>query len=445
MRLEFDLEALEQIPVQDVVVALGGTFPKDREPGTPQYNMHCCNGNFHKEGDKKPSLTVYKGKNICKCHVCGTAGNPISVAKTMQGDFKEACKWLHDTFGIPYKSGSSYQNSRPKKFHKPKQKQIEYERFDKSLGFTHVEVRNYVDKYYQLNEQQRLKLVYTYLYRYSLTTDRKKLNGYYQKRGIINNSHTKKIGYLSESDIKIVVDKLKGLFSIEDLVRFEILHSKDHKYFPLQWRQLKECLVVPSFSIHTDLIEGMMFRPIDEESNKWFKGKEKRMSIASILKPHPFGMGYGLLSKDCDIYITEGHIDAFSLPSNYCFIAPPGVQAFEQEHLGLLKGRNIKLVFDQDESMAGQQSAFGYTVLEFLDQKLTILHDRQGVRRDIETTKRLLESQGIKISMYSHEGLRDKLLKAGVKSVEVITWDRSLGGDINDLLVNGNLNKVFTK
>jgi len=228
-------------------------------------------------------------------------------------------------------------------------------------------------------------------------------------------------------------------------VRFEILHSKDHKYFPLQWRQLKECLVVPSFSIHTDLIEGMMFRPIDEESNKWFKGKEKRMSIASILKPHPFGMGYGLLSKDCDIYITEGHIDAFSLPSNYCFIAPPGVQAFEQEHLGLLKGRNIKLVFDQDESMAGQQSAFGYTVLEFLDQKLTILHDRQGVRRDIETTKRLLESQGIKISMYSHEGLRDKLLKAGVKSVEVITWDRSLGGDINDLLVNGNLNKVFTK
>lgn len=441
MRLEYDTEALEAIPVQDVVSALGGRFPKDSEPSVKQYNMHCCNSSFHKEGDNKPSLTIWKSKNICKCHVCGTAGNSIAVAKQMhKGDFKQACEWLHDAFSIPYKSGSSYQGKSAKKFSKLKPKQIEYIRFDKSLGFTHVEVKEFVKKYVQLSKEQKLKLVYTYIYRFSLSTDRKKLYEYYNSRSIKKNKHIEKIGFLSEKDVKIVVEKLKAFFDKEDLVEFGIINGPDHHYFPLQWKQIKKCLVVPAFSIYTDLVEGMMLRPVDK-SNKWFTGKESRLSSPSILKPLPFGVGYGVLSKECDIYITEGHIDAFSLPQNYCFIATPGVQAFEQEQLGILQGRNIKLVFDQDD--AGQQAAWGFTVLEFLDQKLTILHDKQDVKEDIKATRRLLESQGIKVSQVVHEGFRDRLLKAGVKSVEVVTWDKKLGKDINDLLINGNLSKVF--
>ncbi len=437
MRLEYDLEALEQIPVQDVVIALGGNFPKDREPGVKQYNMHCCNASFHKEGDKKPSLTIWKEKNICKCHVCGTAGNSISVAKQMYGgDFKQACEWLHETFSIPYKSGSSY--SKPaKKFSKPKPKEVEYIRFDKSLGFTHVEVKDYVEKYDKLNKEQKLKLVYTFIYRFSLTTDRKVLEDYYASRKIVSNTHLGKIGFLSENDIKTLSDKLVNLFPIEDLAEFGVINDAKHKHFPLQWKQLKNAAIVPAFSIYTDLIEGMMLRPIDG-NNKWFKGKESRLSSPSIAKPMLFGAGYKLMTQDCPIYITEGHIDALSLPENYCFIATPGVQAFEQEQLGVLQGRDIKIVFDQDD--AGQKSAWGYTTLEFLDQTLTVLDSQ---REDVEATIRLLKSQNIKVFQVHHEGFKAKLLKAGAKSVEVITWDKKLGKDVNELLVNGNLSKVF--
>ena len=437
MRLEYDLEALEQIPVQDVVIALGGSFPKDREPGTPQYNMHCCNNTFHKEGDKKPSFTIYKEKNICKCHVCDVSGNSISVAKKMhKGDFKQACEWLHDTFSIPYKSGNSY-NKPVKKFSKPKPKEVEYIHFDKSFGFTHVEVRDYIEKYDKLNKEQKLKLVYTFIYRFSLTTDRKVLEDYYASRKIVSNTHLSKIGFLSENDIKTLSDKLVSLFPIEDLVEFGVINDAKHKYFPLQWKQVKNAAVVPAFSIYTDLVEGMMLRPIDD-SNKWFKGKESRLSSPSIAKPMPFGVGYRLMTRDCPIYITEGHIDALSLPENYCFIATPGVQAFEPEQLGVLQGRDIKIVFDQDD--AGQQAAWGYTTLEFLDQTLTVLDSQ---REDVEATVRLLKSKKIEVSQMHHEGFRAKLLKAGVKSVEVVTWDKKLGKDVNELLVNGNLSKVF--
>ena len=437
MRLEYDIEALEQIAVQDVVIALGGSFQKDSEPGVKQYNMRCCNGAFHKEGDKKPSLTIWKAKNICKCHVCGTGGNSISVAKQMhKGNFKEACKWLHETFSIPYKSGSSY-NPQVKKFKKPKPKQIEYERFDASLGFSNIEVKEFVNKYEILNKEQKLKLVYTFIYRFSLTTSRKALETYYVSRKVEKSPHLGKIGFLSEKDIKNLNEKLEKLFSLEDLIEFGIINDASHKYFPLQWKQIKNCLVVPAFSIYTDLVEGMMLRPVDE-SNKWFKGKERRLSSSSTIKPMPFGVGYKLLSSNCDIYITEGHIDAFSLPEDYCFIATPGVQAFEQEQLGVLKGRNIKIVFDQDD--AGQQAAWGFTTLEFLGQSVNILNNQTGLA---EKMKKFLESQNIKVFQIHHEGFVNKLLKAGVKSVEIITWDKKLGKDVNDLLINGNLSKVF--
>ena len=438
MRPNYDIEALKAIPIQDVIVALGGSYQKDREPGAKQYNMHCCNGSFHKEDDKKPSLTIWKEKNICKCHVCGTAGDSIEVAKRMHGgDFKKACEWLHETFSISYKNGSDYQPQAVKKFNKPKPKKLEYERFNSNLGFSHIEVREFTNRYETLNKEQKLKLIYTYIYRFSLTTDRKALEAYYDSRKVAKSPHIGKIGFLSENDIKTLSEKLMKIFISEDLIEFGVINDAKHKYFPLKWKQIKNCVVVPAFSIYTDLVEGMMLRPIDK-SNKWFQGKESRLSSPSVLKPMPFGVGYKLLTKDCSIYITEGHIDAFSFPENYCFIAVPGVQAFEQEQLGILQGRDIKIVFDQDD--AGQQAAWGFTTLEFLGQTLTILDSQ---REDVEATIRLLKSQNIKISQVHYKGFKEKLLKAGAKSVEVITWDKKLGEDINDLLINGNLSKVF--
>ena len=433
--MTFDIEKLEKIPIDEVIKALGGDYKKHSHG--KQFNMMCCNKAFHQHGDKKPSLTVWVDKNICKCHVCGIKGNPISVAKGMLGDFKEACKWLHETFSIPYVNGYTPKPTVAPKIVKSASKPIKYLRFDKTKKFTKVKIGNWIDKYSKLSKAQKLKMVYTFIYHFSLNTNRSKLLEYYKGRKIDKNPYLSKIGYFSTEDITLLLNKL-SIFPTEDLIEFGIINDAKHK-FPLSWKSPKNVAVVPSFGIYNDLIEGMMLRPIDN-TNKWFKGKESRLSIPNILKPLPFGFGYKILQNTCDIYITEGHIDALSLPDNYCFIASPGVNALEEEQLGLLQGKSVKLVFDQDE--AGLKNALGYFEVSFLDQRMTILKSQKD---DLEGMKNILRTQGIEIKVTEYTGLKDKLLKAGAKSVEVIIWNKDLGKDVNDLLINGNLSKVFKK
>ena len=432
--MEYDIDKLEQIPINEVVEAFGGSYKLDREPGKNQYNMHCCNGSVHNNNDKKPSLTIWKDINVCKCQSgCPVKGGPIAVARVMfNNDFKQACEWLHETFGIPYKSGGITNGHKPKKFVKPKSKKFEYLRFDETKKFQKIKVATWLNKYTKLSKAQKLKLVYTYLYRFSLTTNRDNLEKYYASRKIVH-THMDKIGYLSVKDIVKLVDELTCHFPIEDLIEFGILNDAKHKYFPLSWKKVKNALVIPSFSLYSDLVEGFMFRPIDRETNKWFTGKEDRLSIPSIIKPMPFGVGMKLLKRDCDIYITEGHIDAFSLPNDLCFIASPGVDAFEKAHLGLLKGKNIKLVFDLDEP--GQRKAWGYYNISFKDLSMNVLKSHKS---DVEAMIRVFESQNIGIKKHEVKGFRDELLEAGAKSVEIITWDKNLGKDINELLTNGH-------
>jgi len=433
--MTFDIERLEKIPINQIAIALGGSYKKDK-PGSNQYNIHCCNGAYHKEGDKNPSMTIWTDKNICKCHVCDTKGGPINLVKSMlKIDFKEACKWLHETFSIPYMDGAT-SNYTPKPTPKPKLRKIEYLRFNKSKKFSKIILRDWFEKYNTLSKEQKLKMVYSYIYRYSLLCDREKLISYYASRKI-SNKHLNKIGFLGEDEIVNLVSELLDYCPIEDLVEFDIINDSKHK-FPLSWKQLKNCLVIPSFSIYTDLIEGFMLRPIDD-SNSWFKAKEKRVCKSEIIKPLAFGFGYKILSSDCDIYITEGHIDALSLPEDYCFIAAPGVNALEHEQLGLLKDKNIKLVFDQDE--AGLRSAWGYYEVSFLNQKLLILKNQE---EDLKGMKNIFKVQNIEFSMFEHKGLKDKLIEAGAKSVDIICWDKSLGKDINELLQNGaNIEKII--
>jgi len=432
----FNLEALKAIPVDEVIVALGGNYKNDRKGGSKQYNMHCCNSSFHKDGDKKPSMTIWSPKNIAKCHVCDTKGDPISIAKAMfGGDFKVACEWLHDTFSIPYMDGSvsAVKKQAPKKL----KKEIEYQTFDKSISFQHIKLKDYIKKYDSLNDVQRLKLIYTFMYRFSLCTNRSKLREFYQGRGIKNNPHLDKLGFLSKEDIKILLTKMIKIFKEEDLVSFGIIHPKDHK-FPLSWKSISNAVLVPHFSVYTDLVEGFMLRPVDD-TNKWFNGKEMRLSTPSILKPMPFGAGYRVLNGDCDIYITEGHIDALSLPHHFCFLAAPGVQSFEKEQLGMLKGRNIKLVFDMDD--AGQKAAWGYTEISYQGQELVVLNNELD---GLDGMIKFLKKQEIEVKTRRVDGFRDQLLKAGVASVEIVSWDNSFGKDVNEVLLqNGTIEGII--
>jgi len=419
----FDLEKLNAVPIDEVLELFNVEFNgKD---------FLCPND--HK--GSKVKLVMYKDVNVCKCHNCDEVkGDPVTIATWLcKGDFIEACKILAQHIG----EDNAVINT-PRTAPVKVVRETKYRNFDKVRGFTHIEVEDFMETYSSLKEYQKMKLVYSYIYRYSISTKREKLINYYQGRGI-KSSYVNKIGFLSQENIIHLVDVLKKKFPIEDLIKFNVINDTKHEYFPLHWNQLKNCLLVPSFDIYTDLVEGFMLRPVDKTSNKWFKGKEKALSTPSILEPMPFGVGYKVLSSDCDVYITEGHIDALSLPEDRCFIATPGVNSFKEDQLGLLKGRNIKLVFDQDESNAGMEAAYGFSRVSFLEQTIKVLNTQES---ELEGMLKIFKSQGIKYFCKKEEGFKSKLLKARVASVEVVTWDKNLGNDLNELLVNGNLTKA---
>lgn len=427
---KYDIETLKAITISEVLEH----FQVDHLKG----NSYTC----PYDHAKPTKLTVYPAKNICKCHNCDVVkGDSIAIARYFHNDdFKSACEDLHEAFGIPYLDNSDLKRTETKKYVKPQPKAIEYLSFDKTRGFKHIEVDDYIEKYTSLEKRQQLKLVYTHIYRYSLSTKRESINNYYESRGIENNQHLSKLGFLSKNNIIHLVGELKRLFPVEDLVEFGILNNSENKKFKHTWKQIKNAILVPAFDVYTDLIEGFMLRPIDSTSNKWFTGKESRLSVPEILKPLPFGTGYKVLSGDCDIYITEGHIDALSLPSDKCFIAAPGIHSFENEQLGLLRGRNIKLAFDQDD--AGQKAAFGYTEFFTKDEVIVVLNNNIS---ELGNAIKKLSSQDIKFTSKRTEGFRDQLIKAGATSVEILSWDKNLGKDLNDLLINGNIDEAIGK
>ena len=58
--------------------------------------------------------------------------------------------------------------------------------------------------------------------------------------------------------------------------------------------------------------------------------------------------------------------------------------------------------------------------------------------------KFLFSQKNIEFSIFEHKGLKDKLLEAGTKSVNVICWGKNLGKDINELLKRGhNVQKII--
>jgi 5S rRNA maturation endonuclease (ribonuclease M5) len=127
------------------------------------------------------------------------------------------------------------------------------------------------------------------------------------------------------------------------------------------------------------------------------KNKEPEFSYGRIANPLPYHLTReALLNENISFRFFDGQKDLHSMPSiiNTCDIAIPGVNGIDEEMLGLFKGRDVEILFDQDK--AGQDGAF----------KL----------------KTLLE-------------------KAGA-IVKLINWDSNLGTDINEVLQNGNILKI---
>jgi len=375
---KYDLNKLNELDIAEVLEAIGAKASRSNKL------MHCPNTNAHSNGDKHPSMGFDKKENICKCYVCNLSGNPVSVVTKHFNDFKKACEFLHETFGIPYLNGEvSYQMH--KRIQAPKPKGKQYWSFNSNKKFAKVEIKDFLSKYPNMSELQRLKLIYTFIYRFSLTTNQRSKLFWYSSKGLSSSKFLEYLGFLCKSDIDNLVEQLLKYFSLEELQRLKLLDLLGG------WKYGYNVVVVPSFDLYSDMVEGFMLRYTDNRS----KGKEINVSCTDIVFPLPFGLGRKTLQRCNTLWLTEGHIDGLSIATqSECFVSFAGTYSYKEEMLGLFKGKTVIVAYDKDK--AGQEAQ-------------TVLIER--------------------------------LQKAGV-NYKIANWDAKDGLDLNDLLVNGKLKTI---
>lgn len=386
--MKYNLEALKSLSITRVVEWLGGEGVK-LSGNTKQFR--CFNKNAHKANDKHPSLAVREEKGTCKCFACDVEGDVIAIATHRYGSFKEACEALHYAFDVPFLDGteksSSYTPPPKKKVERPNR---DYS-FDVSKHYTYVELERYIGDYANMSDAQKLKILYTYVYRFSLNTNQSaKIEWYKEKRGIHSHSLLESIGWLSPGDIKVLKVELESKFPLEDLIKYKLYAPADAKFNPMDWRYMSDTgfCVVPFHELYTDMVNGLMLRNTSPKAGKY---KEIQIACWEFVIPIPFALSRETLIAYDHIFITEGHVDGLSLGEKP-FIASPGINGIADEILPLLQDKRVFIVFDMDEAGANGANA-----------------------------------------------LKQRLMTKGAKSVKILEWDKALGCDINEVLLNGNL------
>jgi len=384
----YNLDELKKLNIKDVVLALGA------EETTNHKMVKCFNKDAHSHGDKRASMKVKEDSNTCFCYACGASGDPINAAKVAFGNnFQSACEWLHDTFHVAYLDGSVNNHNKPK-YEKPKIKPIKWVTFDKNHFYYNVKINDFIEKYANLTDSQKVKMVYTFVYRYSLKTSQDAKLAFYRSRGIETHQLIDTIGFLSKEDLKDLLPLLEKYFPLEDLIKFKLYNESSAKYFPLSWKYGDNLTVVPSFDLYTDMANGLMLRPIQKRN---WGPKEYQVSCLDLVDAYPFAMNYNMFLDDNiqEIYFCEGHIDGLSL-GDKVFVAIPGIHSYKKEWLSLFRNKKCVIIFDQDDA-------------------------------------------GIK----GTDILRENLISAGVENVNILDWNPDLGNDINELLQKGLLKKVL--
>jgi len=431
---KFDLERLKLIPIDDVLSSLG------LEPIRNGKQYACPYPH-----SKPTPVTLYASTNTCKCFNCQEfGGDTIAVVQyKLQSDFKEACTFLHDTFSVPYLDGSDNQKARyiPKPVAK---KEIEYMVFDQDKSYSNISVKDHLASYASMTPEQRLKMVYTTLYRLVLREKQEAKDVYYEKeRGILpGNKYIEKIAYLSSRNISKVSEMMQKIFPVEDLLAFSVFKNrKGQNRFAFDYIDRGGLLFVPSFDLYNDLVTGFMVRPTNPPEWMRERGvKELQLSTTDVVKPLPFGLDYELVKEAETVYLTEGHMDLASIPGNCQGVASPGTHGLADFQLSLFKGKYVRLVYDQDFS--GKKAEHGYAQIKIGDSREEFLLTDEG-KESFKSRMKELDASGTEFDTAYHKGMKQKLLIAGVEDVEIFEWSKHLGGDLNDLLINGNIDKVF--
>ena len=172
---KFNLEALNNIPILEVLSALGSKELKGKF-------TTCLNYAAHNNNDGKPSMYIYEKSNVCKCFACNLGGNTIEVAKfAFNGDFIKACEFLHAHWNIPFLDDSNFTSVNVPRFEAPK-REITYMEFSKEKEYQSFKVNELIAGYGLESEEGKLKIVYSFIYRFSLMTEQSKKENYYKGR-----------------------------------------------------------------------------------------------------------------------------------------------------------------------------------------------------------------------------------------------------------------------
>ena len=432
---------------------------------------------FCPNGHSKPQkIQIYKTPNICKCHNCGEVkGSPVDIAKWFKGGFIDGLKWLADNFGIQKVLNPEYVDEKGQTLSSEELKKaqesiralqetikheiketitkIDYLEFDSRKKYKLVDdIQEFLPDtklWEKLDDAQKLKVVYTWLYRETFTYGSQAAKYmYYKKRGIdTTNKWLKKISYLAVENFNEIFARATAIFPMELLELVGFAKKDDNGEFKLSFNYVKKggILMVPSFDLYTNMITGFMLRPTHPE--QWMKDrhmKEIQLSNTSLIFPIPFGLTYYSLKKFNEFYVTEGHPDGLALPDNgedekgRGFFSIPGVNGLSESHLGLLRDKKVIICFDQDR--AGQKSAYGYSVIEYNGQRVDFINKIEEFKKTEKIN--FLNNSGVEYKEVVYQGISSKLEKAGIE-YSIKEWDTKLGSDVNDVRIYGNLNKVF--
>ena len=447
-----DVETMETLDIRSVLLATG-LFEASKN-----------NKILHLEHAKKtkPQISVFDNDNACHCSDCSFhAKSPLDVATHFKkGDYAQGLKWLSETFGVKRIPNPAYKP--PKTEEKNWKKRVAnyvpsvpvipiieiskeeyvftYDIFD-STKTRPANIDKGKEAYNTLSYANRLLLVYTDIYHYSLEQNQQQKTEYFKARKI-NTEHSglNQLGFIPVEKFAELVGQLAEEYPVDDLVEFGVINDSKHNKpfsFALHYVLRGGLIVFPSFHRYqTNLVTGFMFRPSNPEEWMIKKGmKEIQMSKNDIVEtlPHGFTNDF-IVAENAIKCVVEGGPDAYCSPEEIngkrlIFIASPGTHGTKENQLGLLKGQTLRIMLDPDEP--GRIGANGsITVNIDLIEKKIFPRDTQGMAAYEECIK-TLHSKGIKFYENKQDGLVQKCLRAGVIP-EVVSWDKNYG-DMNDV------------
>jgi 5S rRNA maturation endonuclease (ribonuclease M5) len=274
--------------------------------------------------------------HLVKCPVCGKKEAYIPIKEGIIKPYiicnrKNKCGAVISLFKYLKQNGISL---------KPHSKKIKikfnFQGYNSKIFHSYT-LNNLMQNFNFLSKRNKFIAIVTFIYNFSLTTDRKKLNEYYQSRKI---NPPKNIGFLSSKDIKKLTTLLLKNFPKNALYYFKLLKNDCFKF------NFSEYSVIPSFDYYSNLISAVRLRSIHKT-----KLKEIEISFSRIAQPLPYPLNRNLL-KEKVFYFCEGHIDALSLNKKTA-IAIEGVNSINDNLLKLFDKKRVYILFDED--LAGRR------------------------------------------------------------------------------------------